>query len=412
MGHMIEDRNKERVASTAWWPRWEQELSEYINTCEIFEKANRKNGKKYELLQHIEAPKHPWETINMDWVTRLVPGGKENFNACLVIVDNFSKSMRSLPCHKEDTAMYTALLFRNNIISTCGVPKIIISDRDPKFTSEIWTNLYDMLGTKLAFSTAYHPQKDGLAERMVLKMEDILRRFCSYGIEYKDHEGYTHDCVTLLPAVKLAHNTSQHYTIGKTAALVEKGWNPLFPVYHLKKNILTIHPTDKDFHEMWKRACHKAAKCIAEAKGYNKQRWDKSHMEPDFKEGDQVLVSTLNFNNLKGPKKMRDSFVGAFTSIKLIVKTYFQTEEDKFPSRKKNLKPPEIVEVEDSSGPVKKIIKARKIRLNFRNQRQHLVRFKNQTAYKDKWLAEDAIPDGNLHKRRFRASRGTEQSHQ
>ncbi|MBW0546996.1 hypothetical protein O181_086711 [Austropuccinia psidii MF-1] len=51
--HMIEDRTKERVASTAWWPKWEQELSEYINTCERCQKAN------------------------MDWVTGLVPGGKE-----------------------------------------------------------------------------------------------------------------------------------------------------------------------------------------------------------------------------------------------------------------------------------------------------------------------------------------------
>ncbi|MBW0557358.1 hypothetical protein O181_097073 [Austropuccinia psidii MF-1] len=71
---------------------------------------------------------------------------------------------------------------------------------------------------------------------------------------------------------------------------------------------------------MWKRACDTAAKCTAEAKKYNKQRWNKSHMEPDFKEGDQVLVSTINFNNLKGPKKMRDSFVGPFTIIKLIGK--------------------------------------------------------------------------------------------
>ncbi|MBW0504029.1 hypothetical protein O181_043744 [Austropuccinia psidii MF-1] len=59
MGHMSEDRTKERVASTAWWPKWEQEFSEYINTCEIFQKANRKHGKKYGLLQHIEEPKHP-----------------------------------------------------------------------------------------------------------------------------------------------------------------------------------------------------------------------------------------------------------------------------------------------------------------------------------------------------------------
>ncbi|MBW0580305.1 hypothetical protein O181_120020 [Austropuccinia psidii MF-1] len=372
----------------------------------------------------------------MDWVTGLVPGGKENYNACLIIVDRFSKSMRCLPCHKEDTAMDTALLFWNNIISTCGVPTIIISDRDPDFTSEFWTNLYDMLGTKLVFYTAYHPQTYGLAERMIQAMEDILRGFCAYGMEYNDHEGYTRDWVTLLPASQLAYNKSQHPTTGKTAALVEKRCNPLLTVDHLKKNCLTIHPTANDFHEMWKRACDTAAKCIAEAKEYNRKRWDKSNMEPGFKEGDQVLVSTLSFNNLKGPKKMRDSFFGPFTIIKLIgknavavklteefsrkhpvfpvslVKPYFQTEEDKFPSRKKKPTPPGIVEVEDSPGPVKRIIKARKIRLNGKDQRQYLVRFKNQTAGKDKWMAEDSIPDGNLNLRRFRASRRTEQSHQ
>ncbi|MBW0575388.1 hypothetical protein O181_115103 [Austropuccinia psidii MF-1] len=147
-------RGCDRVASTAWWPKWEQQLSEYINTCERFQKANRKHGKKYGLLQHIEEPKHPWETINMDWTTGLVPGGKENFNACLIIFD---------------------------------------SDMDPNFTSEFWTNLYNMLGTKLSFYASYHPQTDGLAERMIQTMEDIIRRFCAYGMEYKDHEGYTHD---------------------------------------------------------------------------------------------------------------------------------------------------------------------------------------------------------------------------
>ncbi|MBW0541714.1 hypothetical protein O181_081429 [Austropuccinia psidii MF-1] len=167
----------------------------------------------------------------------------------------------------------------------------------------------------------------------------------------------------------------------------------------------------------------------------NKQRWDKMHMEPEFKEQDQVLVSTLNFNIIEGPRKMRDLFLGPFTIIKLIgknavevkpteefsrkhafvpvslIKPYFQREEDKFPSRKKSPTPPEIVEVEDSPGTVKRIIKARKIRLNGKDKRQYLVRFKNQTADHDKWLAEDAIPDGNLHLRRFRASRIAEQSH-
>ncbi|MBW0499387.1 hypothetical protein O181_039102 [Austropuccinia psidii MF-1] len=186
---------------------------------------------------------------------------------------------------------------------------------------------------------------------------------------------------------------------------------------------------------MWKKACKSAFKCKAEAKEYNKQRWDKSHMEPDSKEGDQKLVSTLNFNNIKGPKKMRYSFVEPFNIIKLIgknavevklteefsrkhpvfpvslVKPYFQTEEDNFRSWKKNPTPPETVEVKDSYGLVKKIIKARKIRLNSKDQRKYLVRFKDQTADKGKWLAEYFIPDGNLHLMGFRASRSTKNSH-
>ncbi|MBW0514609.1 hypothetical protein O181_054324 [Austropuccinia psidii MF-1] len=93
---------------------------------------------------------------------------------------------------------------------------------------------------------------------------------------------------------------------GKSPPLVEKGWNPLLPVDHLKKDYITIHPTEKDFHDMWKKACDTAARCIAEEKEYNKHRYDKTHKEPDFKEGDKVPVSTLNFNDIKGPKKMRD----------------------------------------------------------------------------------------------------------
>ncbi|MBW0486336.1 hypothetical protein O181_026051 [Austropuccinia psidii MF-1] len=85
--------------------------------------------------------------------------------------------------------MDTYLLFWNNIMAQCDVPRTINSDRRPKFKSEFWTNLYEILGTKLAFSTAYHPQTDGLEESMSQNLKDTIRRFCAYGMEYKDHEG-------------------------------------------------------------------------------------------------------------------------------------------------------------------------------------------------------------------------------
>ncbi|MBW0520659.1 hypothetical protein O181_060374 [Austropuccinia psidii MF-1] len=149
-----------------------------------------------------------------------------------------------------------------------------------------------MMGTKIAFYTAYHPQKDGLAERMIQTMEDIIRRFWAYGMEYKGHESYTCDWVARLPAVQLAYNTIEHSITGESPSLVEKGWNPLLPMDHLKKNILTIYPTAKDFHDMWKRAFDTAAKCIAEAKEYGKQRYDKKYGTRLQRRGPSVSVYT------------------------------------------------------------------------------------------------------------------------
>ncbi|MBW0541031.1 hypothetical protein O181_080746 [Austropuccinia psidii MF-1] len=89
-----------------------------------------------------------------------------------------------------------------------------------------------------------------------------------------------------------------------------------------------------------------------------------------------------------------------------LIKPYHQTGEDLFPSRNKSHAPQDIVEVEGSPASVKKI------RLNGKDHTQYFVRIKNKTAEKDKWLAEDAIPDGDLHLRKFRVFGRAEHSHQ
>ncbi|MBW0515702.1 hypothetical protein O181_055417 [Austropuccinia psidii MF-1] len=170
--------------------------------------------------------KRPLGSFHMDWVTAIPPSGDKSYNACLVIVDRYSKTPIFLPCHKDDTAMDTALLLWSRVISHTGLFKNILSDRDPNFTSALWTNLHRLFGTKLSFSTAYHPQTDGLAEN-----------------DSKFRGNY--------------------------------------------QQILCL----------WK--------------------WDNSHKVPDFKVGDLVLVSTLDFNNIKGPKKLKFSYVGPFVIVAL-----------------------------------------------------------------------------------------------
>ncbi|MBW0548360.1 hypothetical protein O181_088075 [Austropuccinia psidii MF-1] len=137
----------------------------------------------------------------MDWITSLQPGGDKSYNECLVIVDRYRKTPIFLPHHEDETAMDTALLIWNRVISHAGLFKNIISDRDSKFKSALWTNLHKVFGIKLSFSTAYHPQTDWLAERTIQTLEEMIRRFGSYGLKLKDSDGFTHDWCTFIPAL-------------------------------------------------------------------------------------------------------------------------------------------------------------------------------------------------------------------
>ncbi|MBW0497067.1 hypothetical protein O181_036782 [Austropuccinia psidii MF-1] len=97
---------------------------------------------------------------------------------------------------------------------------------------------------------------------MIQALDDMIRRLCAYGMEFKDSDGFTHDLFTLIPAFELSYKTSIHASTGKTPAMLKK--------------------------------------------------WDKGHKTPEFKVGDLILVSTLKFNNIKGPKKLNYSFAGEF----------------------------------------------------------------------------------------------------
>ncbi|MBW0511770.1 hypothetical protein O181_051485 [Austropuccinia psidii MF-1] len=148
---------------------------------------------------------------------------------------------------------------------------------------------------------------------------------------------------------------------------------------------------------------------------YAKQKWHKSHKVPDFKVGDLALVSTLNFDNIKGPKKLKDSYVGPFVifalrgtnsvQVKLsgelenqnptfpvsLIKPYQPTYKELFALR--NPTPLTVPPVEqDEEKKIKKVIKER--RLRGKNQREYLFRYRNP-AHEDEWLAKSEIPDSD-----------------
>ncbi|POW13130.1 hypothetical protein PSHT_07866 [Puccinia striiformis] len=388
-GHFSKDRTLERLRILAWWPGWTERVERYCSSCDRCQKANRATGKRFGLLQTIEEPKQRWEVINMDFVTALPPGGKDNFNAVLVVVDRFSKRARFLPCYKDNTALDVALLFWNSIINDVGCPKT-----------------------------------DGLAERMIQTLEDMVRRYCAFGLAFKDGEGYTHDWVSLLPALEYVYNSSIHATTGKTPFELEKGWIPHMPRDMLLSKAVTLHPSAERFQHMMLSAEKHANKCIEEAVAYNKERWDKSHRDHNIMVGDRVLVSTINFQNLGGNRKLKDAFVGPFfvkalhgrNAVEVVLtegydlkhptfpvsllKKYMTAEDDK--GSNAPVTPAELLE-EDKPGFPSKILDKKLTRIEGQDCRLYLTRFKNKTADDDKWLPKASIANAEVLLRKFRA---------
>ncbi|MBW0498113.1 hypothetical protein O181_037828 [Austropuccinia psidii MF-1] len=140
----------------------------------------------------------------------------------------------------------------------------------------------------------------------------MIRRFCAYGLEFKYSDGFTHYWCTIIPALELSYKTSIHASTGKTPEMLEKGWNPKLSVDTLKKYLVDIHPTASSFKLLLDKVRHHANQSMNNAFEYAKQKWDKSHKTPEFKVGDLILVSTLEFNNIKLPKTFKDSFAVPF----------------------------------------------------------------------------------------------------
>ncbi|MBW0513287.1 hypothetical protein O181_053002 [Austropuccinia psidii MF-1] len=298
-GHQSEDRTREKVKTCIWWAMGQTDVTEYCKTCDRCQKSTKYTGKRLENMIKSQEPRRPWEIVHMNWVTGLSPGGDRSYNACLVLVDRFSKTPIFLPCHKDDTAMDTTLLIWNRVVLWTGIFTSIISDRDPKFTSELWTNVHQLFGTKLSFSTAYHPQTDALAERMIQTLEDMVRSFCAYGLQFKDCDGFTHDWCTLLPELELAYMTSIHASTNQTPSILEKGLNPKLSQDSFRKDFVEIHPTAGNFEGMLEKTSKQAMRCMEYSFVYAKVKWDKSHATPDFEVGHLVLVYTTTFNKIK-----------------------------------------------------------------------------------------------------------------
>ena len=111
-------------------------------------------------IQPLPIPVWKWDKITMDFVTGL-PRTRRQHDAIWVIVDRLMKLAHFLPVSNDNPLDKLAKLYVEEIVRLHGVPISIVSYRDPRFTSRFWSSLQDAMGTRLHFSTAFHPQTDG-----------------------------------------------------------------------------------------------------------------------------------------------------------------------------------------------------------------------------------------------------------
>jgi hypothetical protein len=162
-GHQGIERTYAAIHDLFYWPRMNTDVRQYVKSCDSCQRIKASQQSPAGLLQPLPIPTRSWEQVSMDFITQL-PRTKAGHDAIVVFVDTFSKMVHFVPTKTTASAPDTAKLFFDHIFKLHGLPKSIVSDRDAKFTSRFWQSLFNTLGTKLAMSTAFHPQTDGQTE--------------------------------------------------------------------------------------------------------------------------------------------------------------------------------------------------------------------------------------------------------
>jgi hypothetical protein len=148
------------VKSQYFWSGMKREIVEYITKCMECQKVKAEHRHPVGLLQPLTIPKWKWEVVTMDFITGLPRIGKLH-DLIMVVVDKLTKATHFIPLRTTHKVADVVDIFMKEVARLHGIPKKIVSDRDPKFTSNFWKGLFKGFGTNLNFSTTCHPESDG-----------------------------------------------------------------------------------------------------------------------------------------------------------------------------------------------------------------------------------------------------------
>jgi hypothetical protein len=279
--HLGASKTTGRILKTCWWPRLNADVRDFVKACRTCQRIKGYTALPYGLLQPLSVPERPWESVSMDLITDLpVSGG---YDAITVFVDRLTKFIVCAPCNKTITAPQMAQLFVDNVFRRFGMPADIVSDRDPRFTSNFWRALMKLLNTSLSMSTANHPESDGQTERSNRVIEDMLRSIVS-----QQQDTWS----TYLAHVEFAYNTSEQATTGFSPFFLNHGreaHTPFTVVVPSRTNV----PAVSEFVQGIRDALSLCKNRIIAAQKKMKAYADKKRRPHPFSVGDKVWLKLL-----------------------------------------------------------------------------------------------------------------------
>ncbi|KAJ0752560.1 putative nucleotidyltransferase, Ribonuclease H [Helianthus annuus] len=309
------DKMYHDISTTYWWPSMKAHFATYVGKCLTCARVKVEYQKPAGLLQQPKIPHWKWEEISMDFVTGL-PRSQRGNDTIWVIVDRLTKSAHFLPIKETDKFSTLADVYLKEVVSRHGVPTSIISDRDARFTSELWQAMHKSFGSRLDMSTAYHPQTDGQSERTIQTLEDMLRAcVIDFGNGWEKH----------LPLVEFSYNNSYHTSIQAAPFEALYGRKCRSPLCWAE-----VGDSQITGPEIVVDATEKIAQirqCMAAARDCQKAYADKRRKPLEFQVGDRVLLKVSPWKGVVrfGKQgKLNPRYVGPFEIIEKIGKVAYR----------------------------------------------------------------------------------------
>ena len=152
-----------KLKSKYWWPAMKHSIARYVKSCLPCQQYNVSRFKKLGLLFPIETPDGPFQLLGIDYCGPFKRTPRDN-QYVLCITDYFTRWVTAVAL-PNCTAQTTAQIIYNEYICRCGVPVSILTDQDTHFNNQLMESMAQLIGYNHIFSTAYHPQSNGIVER-------------------------------------------------------------------------------------------------------------------------------------------------------------------------------------------------------------------------------------------------------